>query len=57
MDVGHPQPYQAEHHHSDRAPFRHDGLDLKWLVEENARLRELVVRLSDMILRSMVERH
>ncbi len=57
MDMGHPQPYQAEHHHSNRAPFQHDGPDLKWLVEENARLRELVVRLSDIILRSMVERH
>ncbi len=57
MAIGHPQPYQAEHHQSDRAPFQHDGLDLKSLIEENARLRELVVRLSDMVLRSMVERH
>jgi hypothetical protein len=38
------------------AVWDEDDIDRVSLVEENARLRELVVKLSDIVLRNVVER-
>jgi hypothetical protein len=43
--------------HPDRPLVRHDGdPDLQSLRQENARLRELVVQLSSLVIKSIAER-
>jgi hypothetical protein len=45
-------PFQGEDDNDWDAGMEHDVLSL---LEENARLRALVVRLSDLVLRSVVD--
>lgn len=55
MGIGYPPPHKTNHE-PDRPPPLHEWSDVQSLLAENARLRELVVRLSDIILRNMMER-
>jgi hypothetical protein len=55
MGIGFPPPHKANHE-LDPPPALREWSDVQSLLAENARLRELVVRLSDIILRNMMER-
>lgn len=55
MGIGLPPPHKA-HLELERPPVLRERSDVQSLLAENARLRELVVRLSDIILRNMIER-
>jgi hypothetical protein len=52
MEIARP-PFHKQRRHPDRLSLPDQHSDLQSVLEENARLRELVVRLSDIILRQV----
>ena len=61
--MGNAYPATNRKHCSSASPVREDAAwdevedtERESLIEENARLRELVVKLSDIVLRNVVER-
>jgi hypothetical protein len=54
MGSAYPPPRMPECHR-DRSPAECDDPDLKSLRQENARLRELVVQLSSLIIKSIAD--
>jgi hypothetical protein len=50
-------PLNKQEHHPNSTPLQCDEYpDVQSLIEENARLRGLVVKLSDLVLRNLVDR-
>jgi hypothetical protein len=50
-------PLNKQEHHPNSTPLQCDEYpDVQSLIEENARLRGLVVKLSDLVLRNVVDR-
>jgi hypothetical protein len=60
MASAHPSPHRHEHHAKaslvslHRSEDKHD--DVSALIEENAQLRELVIQLSKLVLKNVVDR-
>ena len=54
MASAYPPPYR--HDHDRAAPPREDDPDVQSLRKENARLRDLVVQLSRLVIKTIVER-
>ncbi|MES2750194.1 MAG: hypothetical protein V4661_02375 [Pseudomonadota bacterium] len=52
------RPPPRPHENDTGFPFRHRGedIDIDDLLEENARLRKLVVQLSRLVLKNIVDR-
>lgn len=58
MTASHPSPRQ--HEHRVAIPLRHDDGrqdDVSAIVEENKQLRELVIQLSKIVVRNVVDRN
>jgi len=56
MGQAHPQPRDNERH-PGLSPLRHDveQIDIHALQEENAQLRELVIQLSKLVIKNVVD--
>ena len=56
MGSAYPPPRMPDCHRDQSAARGDDDPDLQSLRQENARLRELVVRLSSLVIKSIAER-
>ena len=55
MGSAYPPPRMPDCHRDQSAARCDDGLDLQSLRQENARLRELVVRLSSLVIKTIAD--